>query len=383
MKKTKIAVLGPVYPYKGGISHYTGLLIRALRKKYEVLCFSYSLQYPKLLFKKEQRDYANRAFEIEDSRFAVNTANPLSWARAAAAIRKEEPALLIVQWWHPYFAPCYQGLLRHLKTIPVFFTCHNVLPHERFPLDRFLTKNTLKYAAGCIVHSSEDEENLKKLLPAMPHRKNPHPSYNAFRLKGMSRGEARKQLGIGEEEKLLLFFGLVRKYKGLDHLIAAAPRLVAADPAIRIAVVGDFGDKKDEYAKQIRESGAEERFLIRDGYVPDAEVEPYFAAADLCVCPYLSATQSGIVQIAFGFGLPVIATNVGGLPEAVTDGKTGFIVPPADPDALAAAILRFFEEDLAEEFRQNVDAEAERFSWDRMVETIGELYESSCDHSGL
>ncbi len=370
----RIAVLGPVYPFKGGISHYTGLLIRALRKKYEVSVYSWSMQYPKLLFKKEQRDYENKSFEIEGTDYLVNTANPFNWGKAAKKIRAGKPDLCIVQWWHPYFAPCYRGLLRRLKGIPVAFICHNVLPHERFPLDASLTKGTLKRAAFCIVHSSGDEEDLKRLLPAMPCRRNLHPTYNVFRMKGMSREEARNTLKIAEDEKVLLFFGLVRAYKGLQVLIRAASKCVAETEKLRICIVGDFGGKREEYDRLIEESGVKDCFTIRDGYVPDTEVEPYFAAADLCVCPYLSATQSGIVQIAFGFGLPVIATNVGGLPEAVTDGSTGYIVPPEDPEALADAVIRYFKEGKEESFRAAVAREQERFSWDRMVEAIEEKY---------
>ena len=373
----RIVVVGPVYPFKGGISHYTGLMVKALAKEHEVFCISYSMQYPKILFKKEQRDHANRTFEIQDTRFIINTANPFNWGKAAKEIRALKPDLVIAQWWHPYFAPCYGGLFSKLKGIPLFFICHNVLPHERFPMDKLLTKGTLKKASGCIVHSKEDESDLKAMLPNMPYRRNMHPTYNAFRLKGMSRSEARSGLELKEDEKVLLFFGLVRKYKGLRYLIEAAPECIKALGNVKIFVVGDFGGNKDEYMSLIEQSGCKDSFIIRDGYVPDAEVEPYFAAADLCVCPYISATQSGIVQIAFGFGLPVIATDVGGLPEAVSDKKTGYIVPPGDKEALAQAIIRFFIEDKSLSFKENIKAEEKRFSWDTMVDTVAELYKEA------
>lgn len=376
-KLKRIAVIGPFYPFKGGISHYSGMLARELSKRYVTLCFSFSMQYPKLLFKKEQRDYANKSFAIEDTRFIINTANPFNWGRAAAAIKKEKPDLCILSWWHPYFAPCFQGLLKKLKGIPVCFICHNVLPHERFPMDAALTKGTLKRAAFCVVHSKEDGADLKRLLPKMSFAENMHPSYNAFRFSGMSKAEAREKLELSPDEKVLLFFGLVRKYKGLEYLIKAAGALKGRIDGLKIVAAGDFGGKRAEYDALIKESGAEDCFSVRDGYVPDTDVEQYFAAADLCICPYISATQSGIVQIAFGFGLPVIATAVGGLPEAVTDGRTGFIVPPGDEGALALAIERFFKEDRAGEFAENIAAEEERFSWGHMVDTIEELYAES------
>ena len=370
----KIVMIGPVYPFNSGIAHYTGLLVKALRQKYEVEPVSFSMQYPRIIFKKEQRDYSDKTFEVENARYILNTVDPFNWIRTARIIRDMKPDLVIVQWVHPYFTPCYKSLLSMLRGIPVMITCHNVLPHARFPFDRILTRSVLKKASGCIVHSGEDEANLVSMLPDMPFKRNPHPTYNAYRIKGMDRASACNALDIDTNEKVLLFFGFVQKYKGLDNLIKAAPKIRAGLDNVRICVVGDFGALREEYMSMIDSTGVKDIFMIRDGYVPDAEVEPYFAAADLCVCPYISATQSGIVQIAFGFGLPVIATNVGGLPEAVTDGKTGYIVPPADPDALADAVIRFFKEDKSGQFRENVRNEEKRFSWERMVETIEELY---------
>ncbi|MCR4586627.1 MAG: glycosyltransferase [Lachnospiraceae bacterium] len=372
----KIVVIGPVYPYKGGISHYTGLLVRALGKKYETVCYSYSMQYPKLLFKREQKDYTNKSFCAEDTKYEINTANPFNWGKSAGLIRAEKPDLVIISWWHPYFAPCYQGLTAHLKGIPVAFLCHNVLPHERFPLDSVLTKATLKRAAFAIVHSEGDKEDLNRLLPEMKVCKQVHPTYNAFKMKDMPRGEARKILGLDEESPMILFFGYVRKYKGLDILINA---MSESRVRPKLYIVGDFGKDKEEYLKLIEDKGIRDLVHIEDGYVPDTEVEKFFAAADLCVCPYRSATQSGIVQIAYGFGLPVIVTKVGGLPEVVDDGRTGYVVKPEDPEALIAAIDSYFSENRQAEFAENVRAESRRFSWDRMVETIEGAYEEICD----
>ncbi|HOO79477.1 MAG TPA: glycosyltransferase [Lachnospiraceae bacterium] len=377
MKELKsIMVIGPVYPYKGGIAHYTGLLSKALGSQYLVDTVSYSLQYPKFMFKKEQKDYGNKTFEIKDARFLINTANPFSWMKMKQEIKKKEPDLLIVQWWHPYFAPCYQWMLHGLKKTKVLFVCHNVLPHERFPMDRILTKNTLKNGNYCILHSKEDEENLKLLLPKLLYERTVLPTYQAFCLQHMTREEARRKLGISLDDKVILFFGLVRKYKGLGYLIAAANRIVTQYPEMKICIVGDFGSSREEYMEQIRNTGVEDHFIIRDGYVPDAEVEPYFAAADLNVCPYETATQSAIVQVAFGFELPVLATRVGGLPEAVTDGLTGYIVEPMNPDAIAEGVIRYFKEEKEEEFRKHVSEEKERFSWDRTVEIIQRLWKA-------
>lgn len=370
----KIVVIGPVYPYKGGIAHYTGLMYRALEKKYDTTMVSYKMQYPKIMFKKEQRDYSNKTFEIPDTQYLIHTANPFNILSSAKKIKTMNPDLIIVQWWHPYFAPCYQILLSALKKYQILFVCHNVLPHERFPMDRFLTKGTLKKGQYCLLHSKEDEKNLLELLPNMKYIRAVLPTMSAFKLRGIDRKTAREELKMSEDETMLLFFGLVRKYKGLKYLIQALPEIVAKHPEAKLWIVGDFGDDKDEYMNLIKENKVEDSIILRDGYIPDGEVEPYFAAADLNICPYESATQSAIVQVAYGFELPVIVTNVGGLPEVVKDGETGYVVPACNPSELAKAVNRYLDENKQAEFRANVIAEAERFSWDRVPENVQKLW---------
>lgn len=377
-KLKKIVLIGPVYPYKGGISHYTSLMSKSLSEDFQVETISYSMQYPKLLFRKPQKDYANKTFEISDTKYLINTANPFNILASANKIKAMNPDLIVIQWWHPYFAPCYSILLGALKKYKKIFICHNVLPHERFPMDSFLVKNTLKKAEGCIVHSGLDRDNLQGLLPKQKYRVNVHPTYNAFKIRNISRDDARKELGITENEKILLFFGFVRKYKGLIHLLEAMPEIIKNDSNIKLYIVGDFGKDKSEYLELIEKHELNKSIVIKDGYVPDNEVEAYFAAADMCMCPYESATQSGIVQIAFGFGLPVLATNVGGLPEVVDDEKTGYVIPPMDSKAIVDKVKDYFSNHREEEFRKNVMTESERFSWKRMNETINDLYNEIC-----
>lgn len=374
----RIVLIGPVYPYKGGISHYTGQMYRALKKKYDVTMVSYSLQYPKLLFKKEQKDYGNRAFEIRDTRYWINTASPLNWIRSARKINQLNPDLVIIQWWHPYFAPCYWMLARLLKDTKILFVCHNVFPHERFPMDRFLTGQVLRHGDYFIVQSGMDAEDLRKVKPDACFRQTVHPTYNVFRFRDMSREEGRKLLHINKEEKVLLFFGFVREYKGLKHMIRALPEITGRLEHVKLLIVGDFGNDRQDYLDLIAENNMERFIEIHDGYIPDQEVEKYFAACDLVVLPYESATQSGIVQIAYGFEKPVVVTAVGGLPDVVTDGKTGYVVEPKNPEALADAVAAFYEQEKEAEFVANVQKEAYRFSWDRMVEVI-ESFEKEMD----
>ena len=371
----RIVLIGPVYPYKGGISHYTGLMYRALAKKYRTFMVSYRFQYPGFLYKKEQKDYTNDSFRVEDTRFWIHTANPLNWIRTAGRIKKLKPDLTIIQWWHPYFAPCYLALTRLLGKRKILFICHNVFPHERFPFDRKLTKMVLKRGDAFVVQSGKDAEDLTSILPGARFEQAVHPTYNAFKFENMSKEKARQLLQIPAEEKVLLFFGFVREYKGLKYLIQALPRILNGCDKIRLFVVGDFGGEqnREAYEKIMEENHVKDAVTVCDGYIPDREIEKYFAACDLVVLPYVSATQSGIVQIAYGFEKPVVVTNVGGLPDVVEDGKTGYVVEPENPDALADAVVRYFAEDKEEEFGENVKKEAYRFDWERMVETVERL----------
>lgn len=374
----KIMMLGPVYPYKSGIAQYTGAMCTALRKEHEVSAVSFSLQYPKLLFPRTQKDEGNTTFRYEPVSYPLNTVSPFSWRKTAKQIAGGEPDLLIVQWWHPWFAPCYSSVLKRVrKKAPdtrIFFVCHNVLPHEGFPMKEYLTGKVLNKGDAYIVHSNQDAEDLKRLVREPLFIHGVHPAYNQFKKMDIPREEARRILGIPGDTEMLLFFGYIREYKGLKHLIRALPAIRGKRPKAHLFVVGDFWENnREEYEQLIRETGEEDALTLVDGYLPDDEVEPYFAAADLCVLPYESATQSGVIQIAYSFGLPVIATEVGGLPEVVPDNRTGYIVPPKDPERLAGAVVRFFEENRAEEFRKNIREEDARYSWDRMVEHVDAL----------
>ncbi len=365
-----IVLIGPVYPYKGGISHYTGLMYRALAKKYRVDMISFKMQYPRFLFKKEQKDYSNDTFKIPETDYMINTANPFNWINSAKRIRKLKPDIVIFQWWHPYFVPCYWTLCKLLGKTKKLFLCHNVFPHERFPLDRFLTKMVIKQGDCFITQSGLDTGDLLSIKKNATYIQAVHPTYNAFKFLNMDKTEARKLLDLERDEKIILFFGFVREYKGLKHLLRAMPVLKKTVDKIKLLVVGDFGSDKPEYMELISQLGLGKELGIHDGYIPDHEVEKYFAASDLVVLPYESATQSGIVQIAYGFEKPVVVTEVGGLPDVVINGKTGYVVKSKNPEALAEAIGRYFQKSKEEEFQEHIRKEAYKYSWDRMVEHI-------------
>lgn len=377
--KRKIVLIGPVYPYKGGIAHYTGLLYRALAKVYDVTMVSYKFQYPKLLFKKEQKDFSNDTFKIDNTNYWLHTANPFNCISTARKINKIKPDMVIIQWWHPYFAPCYYILCKCLKKTKILFICHNVFPHERFPLDKFLTKLTLKQGKCYIVQSKKDADDLKTIIKNPVFKQTVHPTYNAFKIENLSREEARKRLGIEPEKKVLLFFGFIREYKGLKYLIQAMPEIVSKIPDVELLIVGDYSDEEDKkfYTDMIKQCQIENYVKIYDGYIPDREVEKFFAVCDLVVLPYISATQSGIVQIAFGFEKPVVVTNVGGLPDVVEDGKTGYVVEPGNSKTLADAINKYFLQNGKEAFVQKIKEEAFRFDWERIVEKIEYMREDN------
>lgn len=371
-KKKKVVLIGPVYPYKGGIAHYTSLLCKELSTEMETIMISFNLQYPAFLYKKEQKDYENDVFKIQEAQYLINTINPFNWIRVAKNIIKMQPNAVIIQWWHPYFTPCFGIISKILRNNNVIFICHNILPHERFFLDKVLTKLVLKNGKHCIVHSKSDKDNLQEILPEANIIQTVHPTYNAFKINNISKNEARHILNLNEHDNILLFFGFIREYKGLSYLINALPNIVKDLNNTKLLIVGDFKDSesKQSYMEMIMRLGMEEYIEVYDGYIPDNEVEKFFAACDLVVLPYTSATQSGIVQIAYGFEKPVVVTNVGGLPDVVEQGKTGYVVKPCSSNEIAKVINEYFVSGNEEDIVESIKNEEFKYSWKRMRNLI-------------
>ena len=240
-------------------------------------------------------------------------------------------------------------------------------------MDRFLTRLVLRRGSGYIVQSHMDEADLLTVKPQAEYVVTPHPTYNAFKMQNMSREEARKQLDVDAQTPMLLFFGFVREYKGLKYLLDAMKRIKTGMPDSQLWVVGDFGEDKEQYLEQLQVNGIQEQVRLAEGYIPDQEVEKYFAAADLVVLPYISATQSGIVQIAYGFEKPVVVTEVGGLPDVVQDHRTGYVVPKENADAIAKAVTDFFRKDRDIPWTEYIREQAGEFSWETMVGRIEAL----------
>jgi glycosyltransferase involved in cell wall biosynthesis len=261
-------------------------------------------------------------------------------------------------------------LVKLFSKTGILFLCHNVVEHESKWIDKLLTRIVLRNGDFYIVHSTEDQQSLLSMFPEAKVIKNFHPTYNVFNLGDFDSNRIRKKYGI--EGNIILFFGFVREYKGLKYLIKALPEVLSKTD-VTLLIVGEFWKNKNEYLDLINNLGIEDKIIVIDEYIPNEEVGLYFSAADLIVQPYVSATGSGIIQIAFGFNKPVIATKVGCLPEIIEDGKTGYLVPPKSSHDLAEAIIKFFRNDNREVFNNNINREKDKFSWNRMVDVIEEL----------
>ncbi len=368
------ALVGPMHPYRGGIAHYGALLARELALEDDVFALNFSLLYPAFLFPgRTQLDESRSAIDFTSSR-RLSSVDPLSWERSAKLLAEREPDAVIFQWWHPFFGPAYGWMARRLAKLAPdarrLFLCHNVEPHEASGFDRMLSRYGRAPAQGFLAHSKEDAARLAELYPDSAQRVHPHPRYSALGEAAVDRDAARARCGMGEDERALLFFGLVREYKGLDLALEALAEL---DERHRLHVVGEFYDKREKYDAIIARHGLAHRVNLVDRYIPNEEVPGWFAAADLAVLPYRDATQSGIVEIAHGAGLPVLVTDVGGLSDQVDGGRTGMVVKPDDAEAIAREVERYFDENLELGMRRAIAEASGGKSWSGLARTLREL----------
>ncbi len=367
-----IALVGPAHPFRGGIAHFIEKMCSGFSDRgYRSAIYSFTRQYPELLFPGKTQydtDGADPSLEIVHS---IDTLNPLSWLRTAKRLRRRSPDVVIFKYWMPFFAMPFGSIARRVRSGGSRVVCivDNVLPHERRPGDVLLTRYFLRSVDGFIVMSRKVEEDLAGFELGAPVRYVPHPTYENFG-QGIQRDVARRRLGIDEADSLLLFFGFVRRYKGLHVLLEAMPEIISQLPTARLIVAGEFYDDEAEYRRLVDRHQLADHVRLDSDYIPDAEVATYFSAADVVVQPYVSATQSGVAQIAFNFDRPVITTDVGGLCETVQHGKTGLVVDPDSPEQISAAVIRFFEDRLGDEMSQNVATQKGKFSWDELLDAI-------------
>jgi D-inositol-3-phosphate glycosyltransferase len=368
-----IVIVGTAYPLRGGIAHYNALLARALSARHEVHTITFKRQYPSFLFPGKTQEEQGGAHDVPPAPQLVDSVNPFNWVGVGRMIRRLKPDLLLFKYWLPFFGPCFGTIARMVKRNAYTRTvviCDNVIPHERRPFDRAFTRYLFRVADGFIVQSHAVEEELGRFWPSARYRYVPHPVYDLFGT-SVPKDEARALLGL-PAGRLLLFFGYVRRYKGLQVLLEAMARLDRA-LGVRLLVVGEFYDGEQEYRDQIRSSGLDNVVTVRSEYVANAEVGTYFSAADAVVLPYTSATQSGIAQIAYNFDRPVLVSNVGGLAEIVVEGESGYIVPSNDPEALAAAITRLYTEGTLDVLTRGAAVEKKKYTWENLVRGIEDL----------
>ncbi|MFQ5822483.1 MAG: glycosyltransferase [bacterium] len=370
----RICLIGPSFPFRGGIAHYTTLLYRYLRQRHETVFLSFSRQYPKWLYPgKSDKDNSNIALKEEDVEPTLDSMNPWSWYLTYKKILAYQPNLVIFPWWVFYWAIPFSFLTRliHKNTeARILFICHNVIQHESNLLARWFTKFVLKQGDLFLVHSNEDLRNLKEIIPKARVEHAFHPSYDEFPKSGLGKKSAKRLLGLNG--KVLLFFGFIRPYKGLDYLLDALPRILS-EISVTLLIVGEFWGDKERYLRKIQKMGLNNAVRVIDTYVPNEELERYFVASDLLVLPYTKATGSGIVQLAFGFDLPVLVTSVGALPEVVKEGETGFIVPSKNSEALADKVIKFFSNGMAKSLAKNIIKEKKKFTWDNVIKKIEKL----------
>ena len=371
----KICIVGPAHPYRGGLASIMEIMARTFRSRgHEVEIKTFTVQYPAFLFPGKSQTVATPPPEDLHITRCVNTVNPFNWWRVGRAIRRERPDFVLMKYWTPFMAPCFGTIARlargngHTRTI---CQIDNVEPHEHHVVDRPLNRYFLSSIDGFIYMSEQVHEELKAYT-SVPALFSPHPLFENFG-EAVARDEACRHLGLDPEQRYALFFGLIRDYKGLDILLDAWTRF--RRPGHRLIVAGEFYASREKYVRQIESLGLGDEVILHDFFVPDADVKYYFSAADLVVQPYKTATQSGVTQIAYQFELPMIVTDVGGLPEIVPDGRVGYVCRP-DAESVAEALGRIYEGDTLARFRAAMHEEKRRFSWEEMCSRIAELYES-------
>lgn len=378
----RLALFGPAPPLRGGIVAAQANLYRTLAARgHQMHWTGFQRQYPGFLFPGSSQEGPTAAWLDCPSNRVFVPWSPLSWGRSAQDLLSTQPDGVIARWWMPFFAVGFREVLRRVRRkTRVLWLLDNVVPHESYPLGMWLTAQALRQGHGFVAQSEQVRRDLLSLLPDTPPdrvRLAPHPVYDYGDpdVPRPSRQEARRALGLPEDARVLLYFGFIKPYKGLMHFIDAVPRLRDhwGPERLRVLMVGDVYGDRTPYDQRIAASGAADVIDFRAEYVADQAVETWFMASDLVVLPYVSATQSGIVQIAWNYDLPVVTTAVGGLPEVVTDGETGFLVPPADPEALARACIRFFDEDRADAMAAAVRRAKVGYSWENQAQVVEDL----------
>ncbi|HYF30002.1 MAG TPA: glycosyltransferase [Chitinophagaceae bacterium] len=366
-----VIIVGPAHPLRGGLTTFNERLAAAfISQGHSCEIWSFSLQYPSFLFPGTTQYTTEPPPEGITIRTVINSINPLNWIKVGNALKKARPDIVLVRYWLPFMGPALGTILRRAKKndhTRIVALTDNVIPHEKRPGDKMFTKYFLKACHAFITMSEKVLQDLRKFEPAKPAQLVLHPLYDNFG-EAVPKASARQHLGLENSGRIILFFGFIRKYKGLDLLLEAMADARIGQQQVRLLVAGEFYEDEKPYHAIIEKHNIGDRLLLRTQFIPDSEVRYYLCAADAVVQPYRNATQSGVTPLAYHFEKPMIVTNVGGLPTLVPDGRSGLVCEP-EPASLANAILRFYE--LGEDyFIPHLRTEKQKYSWQNLVNGI-------------
>jgi D-inositol-3-phosphate glycosyltransferase len=373
----KVVILGSAWPLRGGgLATFNERLARAfMADSHQVILYTFSLQYPSILFPGKTQ-LSDEAAPVDlQIKVKVNSINPLNWFRVGKELKKLRPDIIVIRYWLPFMAPCLGTIASIAKKnnhTSVIAIADNIVPHEKRPADKWLTSFFVNRMDGFITMSRKVTADL--LNTGVTEDKISfcnHPLYDNFG-ETITRAEARKNLGIDDNLPLILFFGFIREYKGLDILLQAMAEKGLEKHGVKLLVAGEFYSSSEKFYKIAEESGVNHMIIWHTDFIPNDKVRDYFCAADLVAQPYKDATQSGVTQIAYHFEIPMLVTNVGGLAETVPHGKAGYVVEPK-PEEIGKALLDYFDNKSAEKLKEGLRHEKQRFSWSALVEAIFDL----------
>ena len=371
---SSVVIIGPAHPLRGGLASFNERLARQFQSTgHEVTILTFSLQYPGFLFPGTTQYSAEPAPKDLNIRVSINSVNPLNWIRTGLMLRKMRPDLVIVRYWLPFMGPALGTILRFVRGLSktkVVCIADNIIPHEKRPGDDWFTRYFVASADAFLTMSEKVLADLKRFDDQKPALFVPHPLYDNFG-DPRSQAQARLALGLPEVGRIILFFGFIRRYKGLDLLLEAMadPRIAAA--GILLLVAGEFYEDEAPYQALLDRPEIRERVILRTNFIPDSQVRNYLCSADLVVQPYRSATQSGVTPLAYHFEVPMLVTRVGALPDMVPDGKVGIVCEP-DPVSIADGILRFYDTGV-DHFIPHIRSEKKKYTWQRVQDTLQKL----------
>lgn len=380
--KKKIILIGPAYPYRGGNALFVTHTYESLKNHFDVKIYNYKLLYPSFLFPgTTQFDRSKeQVFKVPSER-VVNSINPFNWFKVAGLLKKENADLVVFDWWHPFFGLCHgmiSFLIRKKYDNKILFITENVVSHEANAIDKFLTRIGLMSASKFLALSGIVEKEVQQYSKGKKVYRSELPVYDCYKqTEIIVVKKLKEELGFAEDSLVLLFFGYVRKYKGLDILIEAFPKILSENPKARLMIVGEFYDDPKEYFELIKKCKIDDKVKVINQFVPNEDVGKYYQAADVVILPYRSATQSGILNVAYGFYKPVIVTDVGGLAEFVDEGKTGFVVKPNSPEAIAEGVNKFLNARGKVNFITHIQERNQKNSFNQLPEVFEKIIEES------